>query len=162
MVGGRDLNSFPCPFKGTKDINILFKIQCCLRFLDIELSNFQYFCLQYQFSAKSQILWVICASANYLYELFATHYLTYSTLSLLFWLRNEEGTKDRSFCLNEISAYTCQDYTMGSAFSKTFWNNVFLWILMMMWIVKESIVTGFYLKTIYGQKFTKPPIVLSA
>ena len=35
-------------------------------------------------------------------------------------------------------------------------------VLMMMWIVKESIVTGFYLKTIYGQKFTKPPIVLSA
>ena len=66
-------------------------------------------------SAKSPILWVISASANYLHELLATHYLTYSTLSLLFWLRNEEGTKDRFYCLKEISAYTCQDYTMGSA-----------------------------------------------
>jgi hypothetical protein len=32
----------------------------------------------------------------------------------------------------------------------------------MMWVVKEAIVTGFYLKIIYAQKFTKPPIVLSA
>ena len=52
---------------------------------------------------------------HYFYELFATHYLTISKLSLLFWLRNEEGTKDRFYCLKEISAYTCQDYTMGSA-----------------------------------------------
>ena len=78
--------------------------------------NSKFLVLNDDFGPNNQkLVWSTWASANYLYEFFATQYLTYSTLSLLFLLRNEEGTKDRSFCLNEISACTCQNYTMGSA-----------------------------------------------
>ena len=40
--GGGVFNLFACHFKDMKGI-ILFKIQCCLRFLDMAMSNFQCF-----------------------------------------------------------------------------------------------------------------------